>query len=88
MKEGAVSCIKPVHATPHVECLRALKFAYPDEHHFTQAFHMISTCHIISRFGVFGYITKGLDDTVTKLGAGDRIVTARVTKGMEKLVNG
>eukprot|EP00892_Ulva_mutabilis_P007573 jgi/Ulvmu1/5188/UM021_0205.1 len=40
------------------------------------------------RFGVFGYITKGLDDTVTKLAAGDRIVQAKVTKGLDKLING
>lgn len=39
------------------------------------------------RFGVFGYITKGLDDTVTKLTAGDRLVQARITSGSDKLVN-
>lgn len=42
----------------------------------------------LCRFGVFGYITKGLDDTVTKLAAGDKIVEARITSGLEKLVNG
>lgn len=39
------------------------------------------------QFGVFGYVTKGLDDVVTKLGAGDKIVSAKIVSGLEKLVN-
>lgn len=39
------------------------------------------------QFGVFGYVTKGLDDVVTKLEAGDRIVSATLVSGGDKLVN-
>lgn len=39
------------------------------------------------QFGVFGYVTKGLDDVVTKLEAGDKIVSAKLVSGLDKLIN-
>lgn len=38
-------------------------------------------------FGVFGYVTAGMEEVVAKLGTGDRIVSARVVSGQERLVN-
>lgn len=38
-------------------------------------------------FGVFGYVTTGMDEVVAKLDTGDRIVSAALVSGAERLVN-
>ena len=39
-------------------------------------------------FGVFGYVTGGMEEVVAKLSTGDRIVKATVVSGLDRLVNG
>lgn len=38
-------------------------------------------------FGVFGYVTAGMEDVIAKLDTGDRIVSAKLVSGIEKLAN-
>lgn len=38
-------------------------------------------------FGVFGYVTDGMDSIVARLESGDRIVSARLVSGADRLVN-
>jgi hypothetical protein len=38
-------------------------------------------------FGVFGYVTSGMEDVVAKLETGDKIVTASLVSGADRLVN-
>ena len=38
-------------------------------------------------FAVFGYVTEGMDEVVAKLDTGDRIVSATVVSGLDRLVN-
>ncbi len=37
-------------------------------------------------FGVFGYVTKGMDTVVPRLHTGDIIISARLIAGQDKLV--
>lgn len=36
-------------------------------------------------FGVFGYVTEGMDEVMSKLQPGDVIVSARIVAGADKL---
>jgi cyclophilin family peptidyl-prolyl cis-trans isomerase len=38
-------------------------------------------------FGVFGYVTSGMDEVVAKLDTGDKILSASLVSGAERLIN-
>ena len=38
-------------------------------------------------FAVFGYVTTGMEEVVARLETGDRIVSAKIVSGLDRLVN-